>query len=160
MTASPPLVPLRKYDIPVPGSQTTVDRVPLLPGLSQAPLRPTDVDTPDLLTLSRTPGPIVIRREKRKPIATRYAGAPTAANAHSAHLDRSLCTGWILPRIRRISSALFMRNQSPIIVCGGVSAPRRAAPAAIERDRLEGEFVTIVARRDREMLDRMEDRAE
>ena len=64
-----PLVPVDEvsaYLIPVPGNPTVV-RVFPRPRFNVKPRPPSDVLRPVLLTLSRMPGAILIRRRNRKP---------------------------------------------------------------------------------------------
>ena len=60
ITSAPPPLPRRLavYDNPEPG-KPTVERVPFGPFVIHAPRRPTEVEAPDLLRLSRTPGAIL-----------------------------------------------------------------------------------------------------
>lgn len=65
-----PLLPVltdSEEDSPVPGTPTVV-RVFPLPSVKRAPRGPTEVEMPDLLRFSVTPGAILMRRQNLNPI--------------------------------------------------------------------------------------------
>jgi len=68
-----------EYESPVPGMLAVVC-TPLLLKLTDAPLRPKDVLTPDLLRLNLTPFPNFIDLRNRNGIFTRLSGARVFTN--------------------------------------------------------------------------------